>query len=358
MDLETTLETPATATLRRSPGWMPTVGTAVATLLVLGAVKTIYGLPSPLLKTLAVAFLVCSLALWITQRRITRPAGKHAALLLLSWAALSALVLGAVHHIDRSGWVWLQLTGYDVTFQEDLRDRLDLSVDQFTSQHPLFAHNPQESSKLIVSKGQHDIRETIVVPGRTSVTIEPGTVLRFGPGCSLISYSPIIARGTADAPIVFTARHPCLKWGVVGIVSTGKSVFEHVHFEHGRHALINNILLPGTLTLVNADVEIRNSRFQNIFGKDAINVRNGDVLICHNTFRDAWKDGLDLDGATGEVHHNLFVNCDDEGIDLSQGCEAHVFGNTVLDPRGGRIGADRNLEDIKRLNVLGYSGNR
>jgi len=197
-----------------------------------------------------------------------------------------------------------------------------------------------------------------VVPRGTQLTIAPGAVLRFGRGCSLVSYSPIVARGTPASPIVFTARNRVFKWGVVGIVDADSSAFEHVRFEHGRQARVNGIDFTGCLSLVRSGGEIAASRFASLYGRDGVSVRDGDVRIHDNLFEDTFKDGLDLDGGRGEITRNRFVNCGDEGIDVSQNDALQVYDNVVLDRRGGRIGAERRLDEILAHNRRGYPDGR
>jgi hypothetical protein len=99
-------------------------------------------------------------------------------------------------------------------------------------------------------------------------------------------------------------------------------------------------------------VEVTNSQFLHACGKDAMYVKQGQVLIHNNVFRRSFKDGLDLDGGAGQVSYNLFLNCGDQGIDLSLNDSLKVFGNKIIDSNGGRIAADVNLEVIKLQNTL------
>jgi hypothetical protein len=196
----------------------------------------------------------------------------------------------------------------------------------------------------------------VVFPAGSALTIEPGATIRFGAGCSLVSYSPLIAQGTAAAPIVFTAYNPWFKWGVVAAVDAGHAVFEHALVAHARQAVVNGVDLPGGVSLVNTNVDVRFCRFTEMFGKDALYVRRGNVLIRDNCVQNASKDGLDLDGGSGLVCNNRFVDCGDEGIDLSEDENIEARDNTVLDADGGRVAADHGLDRLRAANTLGYSG--
>jgi hypothetical protein len=229
---------------------------------------------------------------------------------------------------------------------------VDISPAEFVAAYPQFE---LDATGLRLAQGEHIFRETVIVPQGTALTIDPGAVLRFGAARSLISYSPVTAQGTESEPIRFTAQNQWLKWGVMGVVGSAPSVFEHIQLEHSRQALVNDVDFFAGLSLIEADSVIRNSTFENAFGKDAVNARMSDVLIEDNVFRNAAKDCLDLDGGSGEVSGNLFVDCDDEGIDLSDNEAVDVFDNTILDVRGGRLAADQNQEAIEARNTLGYS---
>ncbi len=310
---------------------------------ILVAARLIWGIPKPLMLYLAATYAVAALLFWLGLRR--RPARLwQASALLITWPAAAAAILALVYQVDRSGWYWLRVTGYELTRAEYRPIKPMRLPDSFAVR----------GDSIVVRAGMHRIAETVVIPGGHAVRIAPGARLRFGPGCSLISYSPITARGTAAAPIVFTAAHRLLKWGVVGVVGSGRSVFEHVVFEHARLARVNGQDFMAGLSILGGEVVIEHSRFENMYGKDAVNVRNGRVRIRGNLFRNTYKDGLDLDAGTGEISGNQFINCGDEGIDLSENKDVQVFGNEIRDTRGGRIAAENNLTEIVSLNTLGY----
>jgi len=323
----------------------------------LTGVRVVYSVPKPLLAVAAAMFVSCSIVFWLARRWISGAVLAQMLRLVLAWVAVSALLFGTAFWVDRAGWIWFRMTGYNVTLSEDHSNRVAMGVDAFLHYNAMF-EPATDNSGGIVLRGEHVVDRTIVIPRGTHLRIEPGTVLRFGRGCSMISYGTITARGTEEQPIRFTARHPLLKWGVVGVVGGAdgiRSVFEHTRFEHGRQARVNGIDFHGGLSLIGSDVEIRQSGFSDLFGKDAVYVRGGDVSIHDNVFRNTFKDGLDLDGGSGAIHHNRFVDCGDEGIDLSDNENVLVYDNVILDERGGRVSADHGLDLIRARNTLDYS---
>jgi hypothetical protein len=316
--------------------------------------KVLLKIPIPILAVIGIIFFGCS-ALWgIWTRGRTTPAKIYLIRSAAMWCIITVGFLGTIYFYDRGGWLWFKLTGYDTTLAEDLSDSLHLSSIDFIDRTPLFIIDSNDSTRLVLRKDVYEIDRTIVVPPGLTLTIEAGAELHFGVGRSLISYSPIIARGTKDEPILFTAKCKWRKWGVVAVVKADRSRFEYVTFEHGRRAVVNQINFPGSLSIIDSEVDILHSRFIYSFGKDALYVRRGKVFIRDNLFKNAYKDGLDLDGGSGIVTQNIFINCDDEGIDLSENDQVDVFDNAIYDSRGGRVAADRNLDQIKTQNKFGF----
>ncbi len=339
-------------------GWRLPVILAAGVFAALAVMRLTLHVPKPMLAVAAGLFLLCLAVFWIMHRQAAQAIAWKVVLLIMAWVGISGTFFGMAFHLDRSRWVYFKLTGYDVAYSDDKTPLAAATVRSFLAYNRLFLPDPGTPGQLVLPRGEYIVDRTLVVPRGTLLTIEPGTTLRFEHGCSLISYSPIVARGTDSEPILFTSRDRYRKWGVVGIVGDGHSAFEHVHFDNGRHVRVNGMEFYGTLSVIGANVEITSCRFEHLFGKDAVYVRGGDVLIQDNLFQDVHKDGLDLDGGTGMVTRNRFVDCRDEGIDLSQSESVQVFDNVILDARGGRIGADRDKSRLEASNTLGRSGPR
>jgi hypothetical protein len=329
-------------------------------LVILAAARLLFHVPKTFLLLIGGIFLFWSVVYWIwmnnRQEEITIAAvGKKIGTLLALCLATSALLLGSIYSIDRAGWLWYRFTGYETIIPEDLSSQVDLSIDDFLQQYPFFKMAVDVPTTLILTEGEYIIEKTIVIPRNLTLVIEPGTVLRFSAGRSLISYSPILARGTESKPISFIAKNRLFKWGVVGVVKSKGTVFEYVKFEDAREALVNGINFLGGLSLIETDGNISHSEFLNSYGKDAVNINKGVAMVQDNLFQDVYRDCLDYDGAMGEISHNQFINCGDEGIDLGGNFNVEVIDNTILDPRGGRISAEHDLDKIISQNTFGYS---
>jgi len=311
----------------------------------LAVAKEIFKIPQPLIVFSGGVFGVCSLAFWGLQRKRNTGIVIRLATWLLSWGIVTTAILDGVYYFDKGGWMWFKVSGYNITRAENLQNQMNVSPAAFVARQPFFSRDAEDSTRLLINRGVYDIDETIIVPPGLTLTIAPGTELRFGVGASLISYSAIMARGTEEAPIIFTALNKWRKWGVVGVVRAGPSVFAHVRFEHGRQASVNGIDFPGALSLIDTDTEVTQCNFKNLFGKDGAQVHNGRAFFRNNTFQDCFKDGVDFDGGAGEISHNRFESCGDEGIDLGADSRVQVFNNVIIGSKDAKKGDGAKLSE-------------
>lgn len=245
-----------------------------------------------------------------------------------------------------------KLTGKEIKVGEDFRHLVDFPVEDFSSSIMLFSIDPENSDHIIIKKDTYEINRTIVVPRGTFLTIEPGSILKFNEGASLISYSPVNAAGTESEPILFTSKDEDSSWGVVGLVEADNSVFDHVRFENGNTAVVNHQNFSGSLSLFDSDAVITNSDFLNVHGNDGVWVSRAEVTISQNVFMNNRADCLDLDFGSGEISENEFINCGDEGIDLMENFDVTVIDNIVVGAGDKGIDADNQLDLILELNTI------
>jgi len=201
------------------------------------------------------------------------------------------------------------------------------SVAEFLAGHPSFRLDPSDSATIRLPPGEHVFDETVVVPAAPALVVEAGAVIRLGPGRSLVSYSPVHAVATATRPIVVAPAVDGHTWGTLAVVDAAASKFVGVTFLEGSGATVNGNTYVGSLSLVGSDVEVRESEFRSMRGKDAVNVRDARGLIVDNHFSNLEQDGVDFDGGRGEVRGNRFEGCGDESVDLDHRARVRVAGN-------------------------------
>ncbi len=107
--------------------------------------------------------------------------------------------------------------------------------------------------------GPHHVKGSIRVggPPLASLTIEAGTLVCFGPGASIVAagaveqrpgggFQPatggvLIAQGTEDEPIVFTASNPLSRWAGITVTEMGSgSRISHAVVEHATIGVLGS----------------------------------------------------------------------------------------------------------------------
>jgi parallel beta-helix repeat protein len=195
-------------------------------------------------------------------------------------------------------------------------------------------HNPEfrrlSNQEIYLPYGTYFFNDDLIVPVGLHLKIAPGTTLKFARGKSIISYSPIVAEGKANAPIVFTSKKHGEKWGVVGILNTEdqESRFKYVVFENGGEAYINGVFFSGQLSAYHSKVEISDSTFRFANGDDAVNIKSSNSIISTSFFYDNKFDAVDLDFNSSKVINSRFRNNGNDAIDLSDG-KPYIFNNII-----------------------------
>ena len=206
---------------------------------------------------------------------------------------------------------------------------------EFVKLHPQFLlqnKGDKNSSIALLPPGKYLFPETVIIPETLDeVRILAGTILKFGPSASLISYSPVTAEGIANSPIKFmsTSSTP---WGTFAIVNTKnkKSLIKYVSIEDAGPTTINGIVFSGGLAAHYADIEIFDSIFTHNHGDDGVNIKYSTADVRRNKFIDNDSDGLDLDSVSGIINTNIFSGNGGDGLDISWNA-AEISDNFISD---------------------------
>lgn len=238
------------------------------------------------------------------------------------------------------------------------------SINEFVAANPSFVK--RDVLTVALPEGVYYFEKDIIIPVGMKLVIDPGTTIYLGARASLLSYSPIVARGSAQMPIRVLRASPDKAWGTFGVVNTEKekSIIDHVEFNGGSGAVINGIVFTGMVAFHNADVDIAYSTFQNsseagVGGDDGLNIKYGKARIARSLFRHTFSDGIDLDApdkdtvvqdnafydigydkvAGGDaidiswsnvlIENNTVHGCTDKGVSVGEGSRPSVERNSI-----------------------------
>jgi spore coat protein CotH len=219
----------------------------------------------------------------------------------------------------------------------DYFGQISQSFEEFHQQYPYFVRDVNRANQINLLAGEYYINKTIIIPKGFILKVSPGTVLRFAPGVSLISYSPVIAQGTENNPIRFIGQSTSEPWGVFGVVGPHpeRSVFEYCLVEGGSEAYINGIIFTGQLAIHWADVRVNHCQFKFAKGDDGLNVKKGKIEIQNSYFYKNKFDGLDLDWTSGKLANNYFLDngqkedLNGDGLDISGTEDLIIYNNQI-----------------------------
>ena len=181
--------------------------------------------------------------------------------------------------------------------------------------HP-WSEPPRAEPMSFSFKGMVELREDLIVDAHDTLTIEPGTTMRMGPGVSIISRAPVALDGVRFERL--SAEKP---WGVFALQGseTSSSSITNCDFSGGSDDTIAHVYYSGMLSVHMADnVVLSNSKFaRNIIGDDTVRFADCDNLLIDGVeVIDANGDAIDCDISSGLIRNTEVINPQNDGIDL------------------------------------------
>ena len=213
--------------------------------------------------------------------------------------------------------------------------------------------NINEKLKTVYLKsGAHVLNKTLIIPAGLTVVVEKGFELDFKDKASLISYSPIIANGIKDNPIKFFSTDA--SGGGIFVTDTDQSSkLDFCTFSNLANPIYNNWELSGAVNFHESNVEITNSIFENNNSEDGLNIIRSDFSIGSTIFRNTYSDAFDGDFVKGEIYDSKFVNCGNDGIDVS-GSQINLRNVVIQQPSDKAIsGGEASNITGEGINILG-----
>ena len=186
--------------------------------------------------------------------------------------------------------------------------------------------------------GEHIISKPVIVPAGYNLVVNKGTTLKMTEeSYIMVEDGSIKFQGTVDEPIEIKSLEKKLSWKGIYINSNFNkdniSIVNHVNIS-GISYFDNGIIqLTGGLNFINSNVRISNSKIENSFSEDSINIVNSHFNIRSSEFNNSMSDGLDVDFGKGEIINTNFYNIKGDAIDLS-GSEVKIkkiIANNIFD---------------------------
>lgn len=216
----------------------------------------------------------------------------------------------------------------DVALLENLENPLD-RVSKTAPAEVLTANAfiTVEGKVATVRPGTWVVKHPILVPAGYSLSVGPGTTLKFRPDAYILSHGPVNMIGSADAPVRLMAAGGESWSGMYVVEAGGSSRLEHVEISNTRAFTQGILNLTGGVTFYRAPVTIENVVFNGTRAEDALNTVHSKFTVRNTTFNDAVSDAFDTDFSNGEISSTTFTNIGGDGLDTSGSI---VTGNNLV----------------------------
>jgi hypothetical protein len=207
--------------------------------------------------------------------------------------------------------------------------------------------------KLITFKpGKWTVNDYIIIPKEVSLMITEGTEIQFNPSSGLISYGPIIIKGTKKLPVVLKGMenyNQKKSWqGIIVIDSQKLSEWSHVQIKNTSGVNIDGWSLSSGVTFYNSDIKMNYVSFDGNKSENSLNIIKSKFEIKNIIIKNTISDALDSDFSNGTIENSRFENIGSQGggdgIDISgsQVMVSNIYFENISD-KALSVGENSNL---------------
>ena len=170
------------------------------------------------------------------------------------------------------------------------------------------------------------IDDVLEIPADIRLTLPAGTELHFGESGGILSFGPIHALGTSEAPVIFRPQSAQEHFiGVAVVDSAQPSLFRHVDYSGAKGGFLGAHQISGGLTVSGSEVAIKHSQFINLPSNDGIHISHGRFSISDTKIARSFSDAIDIDWSFGEIRDSQFHRCGNPSGDCVDLSSSRVF---------------------------------
>jgi hypothetical protein len=174
----------------------------------------------------------------------------------------------------------------------------------------------EEQKIILIKTGAWNLTRRLIVPAGYKIMAHSGLRMNLSNSSKILSYSPIYFIGTEENPIhIYSADST--GQGIVVMNAGQKSVLEYVNFNNLSNPSQQGWELTGAVNFYESDCRISHSIFANNRSEDGLNIIRSKFEIEHCLFQNAQSDAFDGDFTAGTISNTRFINCGNDGIDIS-----------------------------------------
>lgn len=213
------------------------------------------------------------------------------------------------------------------SFDKTSLNKTDDYKKRFAANFQNFDFIRSKNNNIIFKEGNHKLSQTIFIPENKTVFFNKGCNIDLVNNASIISYSPIIARGSNDKPIRFFSSDSS-GGGIFVSGSKEQSILTYCDFNNLSNPSSKNWNLSGSINFHETRVDISHSSFKNNRCEDGVNIIRSTFLITDSKFENTFSDAFDGDFVQGVIQNSNFTNSGNDGIDIS-GSKIYIKNITI-----------------------------
>ena len=180
----------------------------------------------------------------------------------------------------------------------------------------------EDSNSVVLKKRNTIIRNKIMIPKGLKVVLKAGETIDLTSSGSILSYSAFNINGEIGKMVKVTSSDSTGE-GIHIIQNNDSSKINYLDFSN-QFSLYDTLKyihqsLPSAFTVYGGKVTIENSDFKNLKSEDAVNLFRCEFKIGNIKIENTFSDAFDADFCSGFMKNCSFLNCGNDGVDISGG---------------------------------------
>ena len=209
----------------------------------------------------------------------------------------------------------------------------------------------EDSNTLVLKNKNTLINEKIIIPKGHNVILKGGETIDLINSGSILSYSSFTINGKkAEMVKIKSSDSSGQGLHIIQINDSSKINFLEFSNQFSLYDTLkyNNQILPSAFTIYGGGVSIKNSVFSNLKSEDAVNLFRTNFYIDRMKIENTFSDAFDADFCNGFMKNCSFINCGNDGVDISGG-NLEISESKFLNIKDKAIsaGEESNLKAIK-----------
>ncbi|NQT22280.1 MAG: CotH kinase family protein [Candidatus Omnitrophica bacterium] len=174
----------------------------------------------------------------------------------------------------------------------------------------------EDEKRISIIPGEWALSENLIIPDGYTVVCFENTTLNLLNRAKVLSYSPFEFIGTKEYPILIYSEDSTGE-GIVVMCKGRKSILKNVVFKNLGVPVEPGWGITGAVSFYESPVELYQCKFIGNRAEDTLNVIRSEFIIDGTLFTQTFSDAFDSDFGKGKITNCSFLQCGNDGIDIS-----------------------------------------